>query len=70
MLSCNDQISADKVLKPLYSFFYDFSYNNDGRGFCWVFIRCSQYTEHCTTSLLNEMNSKFQDQLIKNLRVS
>jgi len=68
ILNRDDQISLDKlklVGSNLHSLFYGFGLNNAGNGICWVFIRCCQYTEHFTISLLNEMNSKFQDQLIK-----
>jgi len=69
ILSCNDKISSDKILEPLNSLFHSFGLNNLGDGICFVFIRCCQYTEHFTISLLNEMNSKFQDQLIKTTEI-
>ena len=69
ILSCNDKISPREVIEPLNSLFHSFGLNNIGDGICWVFIRCCQYTEHFTISLLNEMNSKFQDQLIKTTEI-
>jgi chromosome segregation ATPase len=70
VLSRDDQISLDKLVgSNLHSLFYSFGLNNAGNGICWVFIRCCQYTEHFTISLLNEMNSKFQDQLIKTTEI-
>jgi hypothetical protein len=69
LINCNDQIDSHKILGPLNGLFNSFGLNNIGDGICFVFIRCCQYTEHFTISLLNEMNSKFQEQLIKTTEI-